>query len=167
MSDEIQKKEEAPVEPVKLTTLERIQVLGNLANAVQNDKILQAFNDIPGGDRLYAIFTEAVSREIESMMNPASAAPKEMVDAASVAQNLRAQIVHMYQAITELNNTRLVGVLTVLNTSLGGNTIGAAPQAENMLPVQQQGQPQQTRPSNSTGTPAPTQTRNSGTGMNW
>jgi hypothetical protein len=146
-----------------LSTIERIQILANMANGVQDAGIKKAFESVSDGDRLYAIFADAVSREIENMMNPAQAAPKEMVDALAVAQNVRTQLSHMYAALLELNNTRLMGVLTMLNTSLGGHPVGQPPQAEQMLQQQPVPQPMGRQPTDENRP----MTRNSNTGINW
>jgi hypothetical protein len=135
MSEEEVKVEEKQ-EPKAISTIERIQMLANMANGVQDSGIKQAFDQVKDGDKLYAIFADAVSREIENMMNPAQAAPKEMIDALAVTQSVRSQLAHMYSALMELNNTRLMGVLTMLNTSLGGHPIGQPPQAEQLQPQQ-------------------------------
>lgn len=148
-----------------LSTIERIQILANMANGVQDAGIKKAFEGVNDGDRLYAIFADAVSREIENMMNPAQAAPKEMVDALAVAQTVRTQLSHMYAALLELNNTRLMGVLTMLNTSLGGHPVGQPPQAEQIQQHIQQPVPQQmSRQPTDENRPL---TRNSNTGINW
>ena len=119
----------------KLSTLDRIQVLANLANAVQDESVKGTLLALKDGDRLYQIFANAVSREIETMMNPVAAVAKDMVDAQEVAQRLREQMIHMYNAMNELNNTRLMGVLTMLNTSLGGNPVNRPPASEPIRPA--------------------------------
>lgn len=136
------------IDPVQETnsTLDKIYALSNLANAVQDESLKSIMLAFKGGERLYQIFANAVAREIETMMNPTISATKDVVDAQEVAQKLREQMIHMYNAMNELNNTRLMGVLTMLNTSLGGNPVNHPPAAEPMRPkvkaAPQQQQPQ-------------------------
>ena len=159
--------------PKEMSTLERIQLLGNLANSVQNEAIKSAFVSIPAGDQLYDIFVTAVSKEIESMMSPSKAAPKELVDTLTVANHLKNQISYMYQAMAELSRTQLIGVLNVLNTSLGGRPLPAnpqndAPMSQEVANNQQQAprQQQQPRPQNDDQSSKPV-VRQSNNGITW
>lgn len=167
-----QKQADEPIAaPKELSTLEKIQLLGNLANSVQDEAIKAAFTALPSGEQLYSIFVSAVSKEIETMMSPSKEAPKELMDTLSVASSLREQITHMYQAMAELSRTQLIGVLNVLNTSLGGRPIPANPAQGGGQQRPEQGQqpvaPRQ-QPVNNNDDNAPRNViRSSETGISW
>lgn len=117
--------EDAPKK--ELNTLERIQLLANLANGVQNDVVKKTVTALPSGERLYEIFINAVSQEIEGLMNPSRTAPKEIMDAVTAAQNLRTMISHMYNAVSEMNRSQLIAVLSIMNQNLGGKSMPPMP----------------------------------------
>lgn len=161
MTEQIQEQTVAVEAPKELTTLERIHLLANLANCVEDAALKDAFLNLAAGDQLYHIFVDAVSKEIESMMNPAKAAPKELVDTMTIVNNLRNQMLHMHNTMVELNRAPLIGVLSVLNTSIGGKPIQ---QPNNDYQQSQQQQP----PQQQADSPAPRNvTRSSNTGITW
>lgn len=140
----------------KLNTLERIQLLANLANGVQNETVKKTVTALPSGDRLYEIFINAVSQEIESLMNPSRTAPKEIMDAVTAAQNLRTIISHMYNAVAEMNRSQLIAVLSIMNQNLGGKSMPPLPNDRS--------QPQEQGPVEP---PASGFRRSTNTGMSW
>lgn len=156
MAEETQKEVKA-VEPA-MTTLERIQSLANFANGVQDEGVKKAILALPCGERLYDIFVSAVSKEIEDMMNPSKAAPKEMMDAVSAAKGLKDMLGHLYGVVAELNRAQLLAVLNMLNQNLGGRAIPQAPQQQDA----QQQQIQQEQQSSD-----PRAGRSNGTGLSW
>lgn len=161
--------ETKPAEPTvesKPTTIERIRLLANLAYGVENEQVKNAMLALNDGDKLYALFAEAVAKEMESVVNPSQAAPKELVDTITLIQSLKSHISYLYQAVGELNNARLIGVLAMLNTNLGGNHVGSPPNQQGMEAIPQAARPTPP-PQNTQGSPAPAVTRSNNTGMSW
>jgi len=151
-----------PMEPEpskEQKTLERIQLLSSLAGGVQNVDVKSTILALPCGQKLYDIFLSAVSQEIENLMNPQKAAPKEMMDAIGAAQNLKSLLVHMYNALSEMNRSQLIAVLSIMNQNLGGRAMPALPQDQQMAPLEQ-GQSQD--PSSGS-----TRGRSNNTGITW
>lgn len=140
-------------------TLERIQLLSSLAGGVQNESVKSTILALPCGQKLYDIFLSAVSQEIENLMNPQKAAPKEMMDAIGAAQNLKSLLVHMYNALSEMNRSQLIAVLSIMNQNLGGRSMPALPQDQSMAPMEPQAQPEQSG--------SPTRGRTNNTGITW
>jgi len=138
-------------------TLARIQLLSSLAGGVQNEAVKNTILALPCGQKLYDIFLSAVSQEIENLMNPQKTAPKEMMDAIGAAQNLKSLLVHMYNAVSEMNRSQLLAVLNIMNQNLGGRTMPPMPQQQE---TQQDQQAQEQ-------SGAPTRGRTSNTGITW
>ena len=139
---------ETPQKPPELSTLERIKVLGELANAIQNDELKRVIASLPSGDRLLQIFTEAIAKEIDGLINPGNkAAPKEMVDVVSIAMGLKDLVSHTYAMMAEINRAPVLGTLNLLNQNLGGNGIqpfqGEQPELQGQQPQPRQQQSQQ------------------------
>jgi hypothetical protein len=67
--------EESPMKSQERTvdsndaTFRKVQVLANLANACQNDSIVNAIRSLPDGDLVLKIFTEALQVRIKSIMS--------------------------------------------------------------------------------------------------
>lgn len=169
--------EQKEVVSKEMETLEKIQLLANFANSVQDPALKAAFLALNNGETLYHIFVGAVSKQIETMMNPQKAAPKELVDTLTVANNLRTQIVHMYNAMAELSRAPIIGVLSVLNTSIGGKAIQqpqTSYQGDQSLPedqqagsIQQQPRQAQQQQNNNGDEPVRTVRRGNNTGITW
>lgn len=151
MTEEVKQEtsEQQPAaEPKPLNTIERINLLADLANAAQDDEIVKLLKSRKNGERLYDLFVKAVSEEIEGIMNPGQVeAPRILND----AQNIAGQIYQMTQRvggiIAAIEQGPGLAVLQMLIHRLGGQ----APQAvAPPMPVQQysqQNQPQQSGPS--------------------
>jgi len=167
------KNEQTVQQTKEMETLEKIQLLANFANSVQDPALKAAFMALNNGDKLYHVFVDAVSKQIESMMNPSKAAPKELIDTLTIADNLKTQIVHMYNAMTELSRAPIIGVLSVLNTSIGGKAIPQSQSGytENQGMTESASTQQQQRQNNQQYTASDTAskavTRGNNTGITW
>lgn len=93
-----------PVVP-EMSTLEKIGLLGSFANACKDNDIVDILINRPNGERLYEVFVNAVSHEIETIMNGTqAAAPKAMQDAnvsAAYLANSLARFVQVFNAIEQ------------------------------------------------------------------
>jgi hypothetical protein len=168
MSEEEAKTEEK-TEVAPITTLQKIQLLANLANGVQDGSVKELILALPSGELLYHLFVAAVSREIENMMDK-QAPSKEIMDALSVAQNLKQTLSHLYGMVAEINRSQVLGVLSLLNQNLGGNPLPPAPQPNQQQQVQQQQyvQQQQAQQAQQQQSDVPrTVRRSNDTGLSW
>jgi hypothetical protein len=156
----------APVMTPEMETLARIQVLASLANAVQNNELKTLMLSLPAGERLYAIFASAVSREIESVISPNSKlAPKELVETVQASANLRNLVQNLYAMVSEISRAPVLMVLGNLNQQLGGRQVQPMEvQQQPMSGQDGQQQPPQQRPNNP---PVPTQRRVVDSGISW
>ena len=148
-----------PVVSKEQQTLARIQLLSSLAGGVQNESVKTSILSLPYGQKLYDIFLGAVSQEIENLMNPQKAAPKDLMDAIGAAQSLKSIITHMYTAVAEMNRSQLIAVLSIMNQNLGGRQMPPMPQDQQMVADERQ-QPQEQSSS-------PGRGRTSNTGITW
>jgi len=126
-------------EEKKMSSLEKIQILANLANGVQNEDVKKAILALPSGERLYQIFVAATSHEIDMIMNPAASTPPVLQETAVLATNLRNMIAHMYQAMSDMNKSQLMMVLGVMNQKLGGAAPAPLPETVQAAAPAQQG----------------------------
>ena len=107
--------------PAPLTTLARISLLSDLANSVNDQGIISAIKDRPNGSKLYDLFVQSVSNEIERLMNPAQAAPKIMTTAADAAERVLAGVNHVGAIFAAIENSPTLAVLETFLRTLGGN----------------------------------------------
>jgi hypothetical protein len=129
--------------------LARIKTLADLANAVQNEELKRVILGLQSGERLYTLFAESVSREIEGMMNSrGKEAPKEMLDSLGIAAELKNIVLHTHAMMVEINRAPVMGVLGMLNQNLGGT--GLQPyQSDGAGQPQNQGQTANRQPDRS------------------
>lgn len=141
-----------------LSALERITLLSDLANAVKDEGVIQAIKSRPSGEKLYALFVETVSNEIERLINPNHAGQKVMIDASTNALDAVNRVGQVLAAIESSP------ILAILREFL--ETIGQLPQQSRPQPARQP-QPQQ-QPQQQSQQPQVASIRNSGNpGLTW
>lgn len=107
--------------PRPMSTLERITLLSDLANAVQDVDIAAAMSKRPNGTKLHALFVEAISAEIERMMNPAQPIPKAMASASEMAGQIFTSLNRIGALLGAIEGGLTIGTLRALVQSLDGH----------------------------------------------
>lgn len=124
----------------QMNTIERITLLADLANAAQDTEIVNLLKSRKNGERLYTLFVQAVSEEIESIMNPGQAqTPKVMQDAQQVANQIYQIIQRIGGTMSAIEQGPGLAVLQMMVQNLGGLT----PTRQAYQQQQQIQQPQQ------------------------
>lgn len=117
------------------TMLEKAKLIADLAAAWQNPELSSLIKSLPSGDRLFEIFANAVSREMNTIMTGKREADPGL-------QALSAQTEQMASAMSEFKGlivgfmqSPLVQVLDLMNKNLGGRRADFSPPARQQAPV--------------------------------
>lgn len=119
-------------EPAKpeMSLIEKVKLMSDLANACQNDKVVAEIKSLPSGERIFAIFLEAVDRELQGIMNGRKEdVPKELVNTVNMTRQVQATLNQFQSLVTGFMGTPLVQVLNMMNQNLGGKGFQVPPQA--------------------------------------
>lgn len=131
-----------PVIPKALSTLERISILSDLANAARDEEIVRVLKTRPNGERLYDLFVKALSDEIEGIMNPAQVkAPQAMNNLEQVAQQSYQLVHHIGGILASIEQGPALMALRMLIQQFNGGQAPTMPQVP-----QPQYQPQPAAP---------------------
>jgi hypothetical protein len=138
MTEEIKTPEirEDVAEPKEMTQLERIKLLGDLANGVQNENIMNVIKSLPSGDIMYDVFVAAISKHLDDIMTPVKAASKTLIDAVSMTNDLNKGIANMYVAVESMSRSPLMTVLGLLHQNMGGQPYSPTQQQQPLEPQQ-------------------------------
>jgi len=109
-------------EPQKqMTTIEKVKLMSDLANVVQNPDVVNILGKLPNGQKIYEIFVAAIDKELSNIMNGRDEeAPKQannLMAAAIALNNSGSQLQYL---VSSFMQTPLVQVLNLLNQNLGG-----------------------------------------------
>lgn len=119
--DENQQNEE--IQPSPTSALDRITLLADLSNAAKDTEIVNVLLKRPNGQKLYALFVEAISQEIERALGGAKAADQNVVNAASAAAHLADMIGRLTNNIANIERSQVVGILNSFLHKLGGSQL--------------------------------------------
>lgn len=139
---------EAPPAPKELTTLQKVKLMGDLANVLGDAKVLEAIKSLPSGDTILEIFTLAIEKRLNEIMTNKQETEKETGMLLAVARTLKEDHAKFSDYLRMFFNSELVQVLGILAKNMANrSTAGQMPnqQEEQQLPPPQQPQRQPTQ----------------------
>jgi len=140
----------SPERAKAISTLEKINLLSDYANACRNENVLGAFKKLPNGERLLDIFVKAVSVEIETLMSPQQAQlpTQTLASATDYAQQTYVMLQRMGALMSALERGPGMLTLRTFIQKLGGGAIPEQPQQPEVefMEIQHQQQPQPQQP---------------------
>lgn len=144
-------KTEEASKPTPLTTLQKVKLMGDLANALSDTDVLSAIKSLPSGMEIMDLFTAAIEKRLNEIMENKREAEQEATALMPVIRSLKADQEKLGQYLQMFFNSELIGVLSLLAKNMGAKLqAGQAQQPE--VQFQQQPVAQQQR---NTPTPMP------------
>lgn len=113
----------------EMSMMEKIKLLGDLANTTQNKEVVDVLSSLPNGNRIYDLFVHAINEEISRIMDVSK--PEEKNELSNTIESLRAfqTIMNDFtQNMKGLHTAQLIQVLNMLNQKLSGKA--AKPQQQ-------------------------------------
>lgn len=103
---------------------QKIGMLGDLTNAVNNKDLQAAFQELgANGNRLFEIFADAVYEEIEFLMKgEQEEAPAVMADAAAAANQIYSNMHNLYSMMVSLSNSPAMQALNLIADRMTGQS---------------------------------------------
>ena len=119
--------------------IDRISVLGDLSNAARDKDIVQVILSKPNGQRLYTLFVEAISQEIEMIMGGNKAVDQSLINASHVAAQVNDTLNRLMHNIGNIERSQVLGILNMFLQKIGN----VQAEQQHYQPPQQQYYPQQ------------------------
>jgi hypothetical protein len=134
--------ETTPESTAAMNALERITLLSDLANAVKDEGVIQALKSRPSGEKLYDLFVQTVSSEIERLINPNQTGTKALVDSSANALDT---VNRVGQVLAAIESSPILAILREFLQTIGELPQQQAPQRQQVRQQPQQQQAEQTQ----------------------